>query len=163
MYVACVMRWSAAGSDTFIAHVMEGISLFGVTPSLRAILAGGFVIPAGHLTSEDSSVVGGALRTEETHAQSLVESGSVVDPGVGVIGHDAPLEDAGASAVDALAGSDHLENIGKSEFQLPFSSFSSCSVVCGGSSTSYGNFFSVDLIVIFFEKLYFFIDLVVVL
>ena len=120
MYVACVMRWSAAGSDTFIAHVMEGISLFGVTPSLRAILAGGFVIPAGHLTSEDSSVVGGALRTEETHAQSLVESGSVVDLGVDAAGHDAPLEDAGASTVDALAGSDHLENIGKSVHQLPF-------------------------------------------
>ena len=141
MYVACVMRWSAAGSDTSIAHVMEGISLFGVTPSLRAIPIGGFVIPAGHLTSEDSPVVGGALMPEETHAQSLVESGSVVDLGVGVTGHDAPLEDAGASAVDALAGSDHLENIGKSECQLPFSSFSSCSVVCGGGSTSYGYFF----------------------
>uniref|UniRef100_A0A2N9GWW1 Uncharacterized protein n=1 Tax=Fagus sylvatica TaxID=28930 RepID=A0A2N9GWW1_FAGSY len=75
---------TSAGPDTSIAHVMEGISLFGVTPSLRAIPAGGFVIPAG-----------------------LVESGSVVD-----LGHDAPLEGAGASAVDVLAGSDHLENIG---------------------------------------------------
>ena len=120
MYVACVMHWSATGSDTSITHVMEGISLFGVTPSLRAIPIGGFVIPAGHLTSEDSPVVGGALMPEETHAQSLVESGSVVDLGVGVTGHDAPLEDAGASAVDALAGSDHLENIGKSVHQLPF-------------------------------------------
>uniref|UniRef100_A0A2N9HWS6 Aminotransferase-like plant mobile domain-containing protein n=1 Tax=Fagus sylvatica TaxID=28930 RepID=A0A2N9HWS6_FAGSY len=90
-----------------IAHVMEGISLFGVTPSLRAIPAGGFVIPAGHFTSEDSPVVGGALIPEEIHAQGLVESGSVVD-----LGHDAPLEGAGASAVDVLAGSDHLENIG---------------------------------------------------
>uniref|UniRef100_A0A2N9J0P8 Aminotransferase-like plant mobile domain-containing protein n=1 Tax=Fagus sylvatica TaxID=28930 RepID=A0A2N9J0P8_FAGSY len=93
--------------DTSIAHVMEGISLFGVTPSLRAIPAGGFVIPAGHFTSEDSPVVEGALMPEEIHAQGLVESGSVVD-----LGHDAPLEGAGASAVDALAGSDHLENIG---------------------------------------------------
>jgi hypothetical protein len=117
MYVACVMRWSAAGPDTSIAHVMEGISLFGVTPSLRAIPAGGFVIPAGHFTSEDSPVVEGALMPEEIHAQGLVESGSVVD-----LGHDAPLEGAGASAVDALAGSDHLENIGKFGFQLPFSS-----------------------------------------
>jgi hypothetical protein len=136
MYVAGVMRWSAAGPDTSIAHVMEGISLFGVTPSLRAIPAGGFVIPAGHLTSEDSPVVEGALMPEGIQAQSLAESGSVVD-----LGHDAPLEDAGASAVDALAGSDHLENIGKSGFQLPFSSFSSWSVVCGRNSTSYGNFF----------------------
>uniref|UniRef100_A0A2N9G4N7 Aminotransferase-like plant mobile domain-containing protein n=1 Tax=Fagus sylvatica TaxID=28930 RepID=A0A2N9G4N7_FAGSY len=95
------------GPDTSIAHVMEGISLFGVTPSLRAIPAGGFVIPAGHFTSEDSPVVEGALMPEEIHAQGLVESGSVVD-----LGHDAPLEGAGASAVDALAGSDHLENIG---------------------------------------------------
>ena len=136
MDVACVMRWSAAGSDTSMAHVMEGISLFGVTPSLRAIPVGGFVIPAGHLTSEDSPVVEGALMPEEIHAQGLVESGFVVD-----LGHDAPLEDAGASAVDALAGSDHLENIGKFGFQLPFSFFSSWSVVCGRNSTSYGNFF----------------------
>ena len=62
------MRWSAAGPDTSIAHVMEGISLFGVTPSLRAIPAGGFVILAGRLTSEDSPVVGGAPMPEETHA-----------------------------------------------------------------------------------------------
>ena len=107
MYVACVMGWSAAGSDTSIAHVMEGISLFGVTPSLRAIPAGGFVIPAGHLTSEDSPVVEGALMPEETRAHSLVEGGSVVDLGVDVAGRDAPLEDAGAFAVDVLAGSDH--------------------------------------------------------
>ena len=111
MYVACVMRWSAAGPATSITHVMEGISLFGVTPSLRAIPAGGFVIPAGHLTSEDSPVVECALMPEEIHAQSLVESGSVVD-----LGHDAPLEGAGASAVDALAGNDHLDNIGKFGF-----------------------------------------------
>ena len=136
MYVACAMRWSAAGPDTSIAHVMEGISLFGVTPSFRAIPAGGFVIPAGHLTSEDSPVVEGTLMPEEIHAQGPVESGSVVD-----LGHDAPLEDAGTSAVDALAGSDHLENIGKFGFQLPFSSFSSRSVVCGRNSTSCGNFF----------------------
>ena len=79
----------------------------------------------------------------------------MVDLGVDVAGHDAPLEDAGTSTVDALAGSDHLENIGKSELQPPFFSFSSWSVVYGRSSISYGNFSSVDLIVIFFEKLYF--------
>ena len=94
-----------------MAHVMEGISLFGVAPSLRAIPAGGFIIPAGHLTSKDSPVVEGTLMPEEIHAQSLVESGSVVD-----LVHDAPLEGAGAFAVDALAGSDHLENIGKFGF-----------------------------------------------
>jgi hypothetical protein len=104
---------------------MEGISLFGVTPSLRAIPAGGFVISASHLTSEASPVVGGALMPEETHAQGLIESESVVDLGVDAAGHDAPIEDAGVSAVDTLAGSDHLENIGKFEFQPLFSSFSS--------------------------------------
>uniref|UniRef100_A0A2N9G8W3 Aminotransferase-like plant mobile domain-containing protein n=1 Tax=Fagus sylvatica TaxID=28930 RepID=A0A2N9G8W3_FAGSY len=103
---------TSAGSDISIAHVMEGISLFGVTPSLRAIPAGGFVIPVSHLTSEASPVVGGALMPEETHAQGLIESESVVDLGVDAAGHDAPIEDAGVSAVDALAGSDHLENIG---------------------------------------------------
>uniref|UniRef100_A0A2N9IE74 Aminotransferase-like plant mobile domain-containing protein n=1 Tax=Fagus sylvatica TaxID=28930 RepID=A0A2N9IE74_FAGSY len=62
---------TSAGPDTSIAHVMEGISLFGVTPSLRAIPAGGFIIPAGHFTSEDSPVVEGALMPEEIHAQGL--------------------------------------------------------------------------------------------
>jgi hypothetical protein len=125
IYIACVVCWSAVGFDVSISHVMEGISLFGITPSLRAIPAGGFVIPASHLSSEDSPVVGGALMPEETHAQSLVESGSVVDLEVGVAGHNAPIEDAGTSAVDTLAGSDHLENIGKFEFQPPLSSFGS--------------------------------------
>uniref|UniRef100_A0A2N9GE63 Aminotransferase-like plant mobile domain-containing protein n=1 Tax=Fagus sylvatica TaxID=28930 RepID=A0A2N9GE63_FAGSY len=82
MYVACVMRWSATGPDTSIAHP--------VTSPART-----------------SPVVEGALMPEEVHAQGLAESGSVVD-----LGHDAPLEGAGASAVDVLAGSDHLENIG---------------------------------------------------
>uniref|UniRef100_A0A2N9FUH0 Aminotransferase-like plant mobile domain-containing protein n=1 Tax=Fagus sylvatica TaxID=28930 RepID=A0A2N9FUH0_FAGSY len=101
-----------AGFDVSMAHVMEGISLFGVTPSLRPIPAGGFVIPAGHLTSAGSPVVGGALMPAETRAQSLVESGSVVDLEVDVADHDAPIEDAGVPTADSLVGSDHLENIG---------------------------------------------------
>uniref|UniRef100_A0A2N9EFI1 Aminotransferase-like plant mobile domain-containing protein n=1 Tax=Fagus sylvatica TaxID=28930 RepID=A0A2N9EFI1_FAGSY len=100
------------GFDISMAHVMEGVSLFGVTPSLRAIPAGGFVIPASRLSSEGSPVAGGALVPERTPAQSLIESGSVVDLGVDTVSHDAPIEDAGTSAVDASAGSDHLENIG---------------------------------------------------
>uniref|UniRef100_A0A2N9IXC6 Aminotransferase-like plant mobile domain-containing protein n=1 Tax=Fagus sylvatica TaxID=28930 RepID=A0A2N9IXC6_FAGSY len=58
-----------AGFDISMAHVMEGVSLFGVTPSLRAIPAGGFVIPASRLSSEDSPVAGGALVPERTPAQ----------------------------------------------------------------------------------------------
>uniref|UniRef100_A0A2N9FSW7 Aminotransferase-like plant mobile domain-containing protein n=1 Tax=Fagus sylvatica TaxID=28930 RepID=A0A2N9FSW7_FAGSY len=80
---------------------------FSLPQPVLTSAAGGFVIPAGHFTSEDSPVIEGALMLEEIHAQGLVESGSVVD-----LGHDAPLEGADASAVDALAGSDHLENIG---------------------------------------------------
>uniref|UniRef100_A0A2N9F7G2 Aminotransferase-like plant mobile domain-containing protein n=1 Tax=Fagus sylvatica TaxID=28930 RepID=A0A2N9F7G2_FAGSY len=107
-----VLSSRVTGPDASIAHIMEGISLFGVTPSLRAIPAGGFVISASHLTSETPPVVGGALMLEETHAQGFVESGSVVDLGAGTADRDVPAEGAGASAVDILAGSDHLENIG---------------------------------------------------
>ena len=48
-----------------------------------------------------------------------------MDLRVDVASYDAPIEDAGISAVDTLAGSDHLENIGKLEFQALFFSFSS--------------------------------------
>uniref|UniRef100_A0A2N9G8B0 Aminotransferase-like plant mobile domain-containing protein n=1 Tax=Fagus sylvatica TaxID=28930 RepID=A0A2N9G8B0_FAGSY len=138
---------TSAGSDVSISHVMEGISLFGVTPSLRAIPAGGFVIPASHLTSEDSPVVGGALMPEETHAQSLVESGSVVDLGVDAAGHDAPIEDAGISAVDTLAGSDHLENI----VSVPWTWLSSYGkfLFHGLGCRPMESYASVDLVVVF--------------
>ena len=99
-----------------MAYIMEGISLFGTTPSFRAIPAGGFVISASRIAGETPPAVGGALIFEETHAQGLVESESVVDLGVSTADHDAPVEDASASAVDTLAGSDHLENIGEFEF-----------------------------------------------
>uniref|UniRef100_A0A2N9GN09 Aminotransferase-like plant mobile domain-containing protein n=1 Tax=Fagus sylvatica TaxID=28930 RepID=A0A2N9GN09_FAGSY len=92
--------------DSAVDADVDPIS-FSLPQPVLTSAAGGFVIPAGHFTSEDSPVVGGALMPEEIHAQGLVESGSVVD-----LGHDAPLEGAGASAVDVLAGSDHLENIG---------------------------------------------------
>uniref|UniRef100_A0A2N9I180 Aminotransferase-like plant mobile domain-containing protein n=1 Tax=Fagus sylvatica TaxID=28930 RepID=A0A2N9I180_FAGSY len=92
--------------DSAVDADVDPIS-FSLPQPVLTSAAGGFVIPAGHFTSEDSPVVGGALMPEEIHAQGLVESGSVVD-----LGHDAPLEGTGASAVDVLAGSDHLENIG---------------------------------------------------
>uniref|UniRef100_A0A2N9GQR7 Aminotransferase-like plant mobile domain-containing protein n=1 Tax=Fagus sylvatica TaxID=28930 RepID=A0A2N9GQR7_FAGSY len=91
--------------DSAVDADVDPIS-FSLPQPVLTSAAGGFVIPAGHFTSEDSPVVEGALMPEEIHAQGLVESGSVVD-----LGHDAPLEGAGASAVDVLAGSDHLENI----------------------------------------------------
>ena len=95
---------------------MEVISLFGTTPSFRAIPAGGFVISVSRITGETPPVIGGAFVLGETHVQSLVESESVVDLGVSTVDHNAPIEDAGASAADTLAGNDHLENIGEFEF-----------------------------------------------
>jgi hypothetical protein len=100
---------------------MEGISLFGVALSLKAVPAGGFVISASHLTSETPPVVGGALMLEEPHAQGLAESEPVVDLAVGATDYDVSAGDTGASAADTLAGSDHLENI--SEFESQTSSF----------------------------------------
>ena len=99
-----------------MAYIMEGISLFGATPSFKAIPAGGFVISTSRIAGETPPVVGGALIPEETHAQGLVEGESVVDLGVSTAGHDAPVEDAGASAADTLTGSEHLESIGEFEF-----------------------------------------------
>jgi hypothetical protein len=99
-----------------MAYIMEGISLFGTTPSFRAIPAGGFVISASRIVGETPPVVGGAFIPEKTHAQGPVESESVVDLGVSTADHDASVEDAGVSAADTLAGSEHLENIGGFEF-----------------------------------------------
>uniref|UniRef100_A0A2N9FS57 Aminotransferase-like plant mobile domain-containing protein n=1 Tax=Fagus sylvatica TaxID=28930 RepID=A0A2N9FS57_FAGSY len=104
-----VLTSKITGPDVSIAHIMEGISLFGVAPSLRAVPAGGFVISASHLTSETPPVVGGALMLEEPRAQGLVESDPAVDLAVGATDHDVPAGDTGASAADTLAGSDHLE------------------------------------------------------
>uniref|UniRef100_A0A2N9GQP8 Aminotransferase-like plant mobile domain-containing protein n=1 Tax=Fagus sylvatica TaxID=28930 RepID=A0A2N9GQP8_FAGSY len=99
-------------SDVSMAYIMEGISLFGTTPSFRAIPAGDFVISASRIVGETPPIVGGAFIPEETHAQGPVESESVVDLGVSTADHDALVEDAGVSAADTLAGSEHLENIG---------------------------------------------------
>ena len=101
---------------------MEGVSLFATTPSLRAIPAGGFVISASRLTSEAPPVASGAFISEEIRVQGLIEGGFVVDLRVSTADHSAQVEDAGASAADMLADSDHLENIGEFEF-LTFSLF----------------------------------------
>uniref|UniRef100_A0A2N9FSG1 Aminotransferase-like plant mobile domain-containing protein n=1 Tax=Fagus sylvatica TaxID=28930 RepID=A0A2N9FSG1_FAGSY len=107
-----VLTSRVTGSDASMAYIMEGISLFGATPSFRTIPAGGFVISASCIAGETPPVVGGALIPEEACVQGLAESESMVDLGVSTVDHDAPVEDAGASAADTLAGSDHLENIG---------------------------------------------------
>ena len=61
---------------------MERISLFGASPSFRAIPAGSFVISASRIAGEAPPVTGGAFIPEEIRAQGLVESESVVDLGV---------------------------------------------------------------------------------
>ena len=109
---------------------MEGISLFGATPRLNAILAGGFIIPASRITGETPSiaeppVAGGIPIPEEIHAQGFIESGSAMDLGVipetdnnivSAVDHGAQVEDTSASTADIPTGSEHLENIGEFEF-----------------------------------------------
>jgi hypothetical protein len=58
MYILHVVYQSTAGSDASIAYVMEGISLFGATPRLSAIPAGGFIISANRLSGEAPLVAG---------------------------------------------------------------------------------------------------------
>uniref|UniRef100_A0A2N9H6L9 Aminotransferase-like plant mobile domain-containing protein n=1 Tax=Fagus sylvatica TaxID=28930 RepID=A0A2N9H6L9_FAGSY len=125
----------------------KGFLFLVLLPSLRAIPAGGFVIPASRLSSEDSPVAGGALVPERSPAQSLIESGSVVDLGVDTVSHDAPIEDAGTSAVDASAGSDHLENIdlGIVLWKIRF---------CGLGCRPMEKFCSMDLVVVLWKILF---------
>jgi hypothetical protein len=64
MYILHVMYRSAAGSDASTAYVMEGISLFGATPRLSAILADGFIISASRLSGEAPLVAGSPIVDE---------------------------------------------------------------------------------------------------
>jgi hypothetical protein len=107
-----------------MAYIMEEISLFGATPSFRAIPAGGFVISASRIAGEAPPVAGGAFIPEEIRAQGLVESEFVVDLGVipeassnvdRTADHGAQAKDVDVSTADTLVGSDHLENIGELE------------------------------------------------
>jgi hypothetical protein len=123
-----------------MAYIMEGVSLFGVTPCLKAIPAGGFVISASHIAGEtfpvaSSPVARRVFMSEEVHAQGLVESESVVDLGVipeassnvdSTVDHGAQVEGANASAADMLVGSEHLENIGEFELLTSFLFFCNC-------------------------------------
>jgi hypothetical protein len=87
MYILHVVYRSAAGSDASTAYVMKGISLFGATPRLSAIPAGGFIISTSRLSGEaplvdGSPVVDEVPMSEEVHAQGFVESESAMDLGV---------------------------------------------------------------------------------
>ncbi len=108
---------------------MEGVSLFGATPRLNVILAGGFIIPASHITSDAPSAASEVFMPEEVRAQSFVRSESAADLGVileistnvsSVVDHSVQAEGASASATATPVGSEHLDNIGEFEFLTSF-------------------------------------------
>ena len=122
MYITRVAHRSATGSDASMAYIMEGISLFGATPSSRPIPASDFVISASRIAGETPPVAGGAFIPEEICAKGLVESEFVVDLGVipeassnvdSTTDHGVRAGGADVSAADTLVSSDHLENIGE--------------------------------------------------
>jgi hypothetical protein len=107
---------------------MEGVSLFGATPRLSVIPAGGFVILASRITSDVPSVADQVLISEEVHAQGFVGSGSMVDLGVipetssnvnSAADHGMQAEGSGALAAATPIDREHLDNIGKFEFLIP--------------------------------------------
>ena len=61
---------------------MEGISLFGATPCLGVIPAGGFIIPASYITNDAPSVASEILMPKEVHTQGFVGSESATNSGV---------------------------------------------------------------------------------
>ena len=113
---------------------MEGISLFGATPCLGVILAGGFIIPTSRITSDAPSVsgflvAGEIFMPEEVRTQGFMGSESATDSGVtpeictnvgSTIDHGVQAKDTSASAVATFAGGKHLDNIGEFEFPIPF-------------------------------------------
>ena len=112
---------------------MEGISLFGATPRLSAISAGGFIISASRITGEAPLVAGSPVADEvpmpeEVHAQGFVGSESVTDLGIipetssnvdSAIDHGTQAGGSSASVADIPIGSEHLDNIGEFEFLTP--------------------------------------------
>jgi hypothetical protein len=128
IYILHIVYWSAVGSGASIVSIMEGVSLFGATPRLSVIPAGGFVIPASHITSDVPSVVDETLMPEEVHAQGFVESESAVDLGAipgtsddvdSAVDHGTQPGGTNASVADVPADSEHLNNIGEFEFCTP--------------------------------------------
>jgi hypothetical protein len=117
-----------------MAYVMEGVSLFGATPRLSIIPAGGFIIPASHITSDAPSVagfpvVGEIFMPKEVHTQGFVRSESAMDLGVtpevcsnvdSAVDHGVQAEGTSASAATTPVGGEHLDNIGEFEFPTPF-------------------------------------------
>uniref|UniRef100_A0A2N9HQD2 Uncharacterized protein n=1 Tax=Fagus sylvatica TaxID=28930 RepID=A0A2N9HQD2_FAGSY len=118
--------FATTSSSAPMAYVMEGVSLFGATPRLSIIPAGGFIIPASHITSDAPSVagfpvVGEIFMPKEVHTQGFVRSESAMDLGVtpevcsnvdSAIDHGVQAEGTSASAATTPVGGEHLDNIG---------------------------------------------------
>ena len=108
---------------------MEGISLFGATPRLSIIPAGGIIIPANRMAGEVPSVGGLPFASkisifEEVRGQSFPVDEPAVDSVAAPEVHGS-IESAvsdGAQNEVAPASGEHLDNIGESGF-LTFSLF----------------------------------------
>ena len=117
-----------------MAYVVEGVSLFGVTPRLSIIPTSGFIIPASHITSDAPSVagflvVGEIFMSKEVHTQGFVGSESETDLGVtpkvcsnvdSAVDHGVQAGGTSVSVAATPTGGEHLENIGESEFSTSF-------------------------------------------
>ena len=105
-----------------MAHVVEGVSLFGVTPHFGSIPAGGIIILASYIIREvplveDFPVDSEVPVFEEIHTQDFVGNESTADLGVppevcsnieGVFGHGMQVEGASSTVVITPVGDEHL-------------------------------------------------------
>uniref|UniRef100_A0A2N9H2W2 Aminotransferase-like plant mobile domain-containing protein n=1 Tax=Fagus sylvatica TaxID=28930 RepID=A0A2N9H2W2_FAGSY len=90
----------AVGSSAPMAYVMEGVSLFGATPRLGIIPAGGIIIPASRITSEVPSV--GELGAASEVCSNINSA----------VSHGAQVEGTSSPVATTPAGGEHLDNIG---------------------------------------------------
>ena len=116
---------------------MERVSLFGATPRVGIIPAGGIIIPASCITGEVPSVgefhvASEIFVPEEVHTQGFVRNESMADLGVAaevrsnvdsVVGHGMQVKGTSSLVATTPASGEHLDNIG--EFEFPTSSFGS--------------------------------------
>ena len=116
-----------------MAYVMEGVSLFGATPRLGIILAGGIIIPASRITGEVPSVgefpVASEISVpEEVHTQGFVRNEFAADLGAAsevcsninsAVSHGAQVEGTSSPAATTPANGEHLDNIGEFKFLTP--------------------------------------------
>jgi hypothetical protein len=122
------------GSGSFMAHVMEGVSLFRATPHLGIIPASGIIIPASSMVGDVPSVGGLPFASEISmseviRTQNFAAEEPVVDlvaaPEVhgnieSAVSDGAQTEGTSSPTTVAPTSGEHLDNIG--EFGFPTSS-----------------------------------------